>query len=162
EAFCRMMEAGDRDLVGMNNRSYMSDETAQYVYNLFKQVIDTGESVKAIQYEIITLKGNTRFVETSISPIKNAEGTATGFRGIVRDVTERRDAEEALIASEKRFRAVFDNALDGLVIVDDEMRYLDANPAALRKFGMSREELLSHKATDFVKPENAEGFTRFI
>lgn len=162
EAFYRILEISEKEAIGLGYRQYMSEETARRIFDLYHQVYLSGESIKTIDYEIITRKGDSIYVETSISLIKNVEGEAIGFRGIVRDVSKRKHAEQALAESEQRFRAVFDNALDGLVIVDDEMRYLDANPAALRNLGMTRHELLQHRAIDFVRPEKLGGFENFI
>ena len=56
-------------------------------------------------------------------------------RGIVingRDVSEQKRAENALRESDVQFRAVFDGALDAMVVTDDQGRFLEANPAAWR------------------------------
>ena len=63
---------------------------------------------------------------------------------------ERRRAEAALRESEREFRAIFDNASDAFVIIDDSMHYVDVNPAACTLFGISRDELLSHTIMDFA------------
>jgi PAS domain S-box-containing protein len=61
-------------------------------------------------------------------------------------------AEDALREQERQFRAVFENALEPIVIMDDERRYVDANPAACRLFGLTRDELLTRRVDDFVGP----------
>jgi PAS domain S-box-containing protein len=61
-----------------------------------------------------------------------------------------RRAEEAMRASEAKFKAVFEEALDGIVLFDDQMHVLDANPAACRSFGYDCEQLVGHPLTDFV------------
>lgn len=60
------------------------------------------------------------------------------------DVTDHKRAEMELMASEQRFRAVFDGTEDGLIIADSGGRCVDANPAACSLFGMTREELNGH------------------
>lgn len=61
----------------------------------------------------------------------------------------------ALKERERLFRAVFDSALDGMVIVDDEARYDDANPAALAMLGVTRQQLLRRSISDFGQPSDA-------
>jgi PAS domain S-box-containing protein len=61
-----------------------------------------------------------------------------------------RRAEEALRASETKFKAVFEQALDGIVLFDDRMHVLDANPAACRSFDHDCELMVGRPLTDFV------------
>src|SRR6185503_6271152 len=66
-----------------------------------------------------------------------------------RDVTERIEAQQRLEESERRFRAMFDSALDALVVADTTGAFVEANPAACELFGVSRERLLGHRVGDF-------------
>ena len=61
-----------------------------------------------------------------------------------------RRAEEAMRASEAKFKAVFEQALDGIMLFDEHMNVLDANPAACRSFDNDCELLAGHPLTDFV------------
>ena len=63
-----------------------------------------------------------------------------------------RRAEDAMRASEAKFKAVFEQALDGIVLFDEHMNVLDANPAACQNFGREGELLFGHPLTDFVPP----------
>ena len=81
-------------LVGMNNRQYTDEENSRKVYQTFNRVYQTGKPVKNFEWQIIRKDGTRRDVEVSISLIRNAEGHPTGFRGIVQDSTDRKQAEE--------------------------------------------------------------------
>jgi len=59
---------------------------------------------------------------------------------------------QRLEASERQFRAVFDSALDAMVVLDDEGRYLDVNAAACALYGRRREEMLGARVGDFSAP----------
>ncbi|HET7364098.1 MAG TPA: PAS domain S-box protein, partial [Burkholderiales bacterium] len=61
---------------------------------------------------------------------------------ICRDISERKQAETALRASEEQYRAIFNAAADGMVLRDAEFRIVDVNPAFVAMSGYSREELL--------------------
>jgi PAS domain S-box-containing protein len=61
-------------------------------------------------------------------------------------------AEQAVRDSERKFRALFDGALDAILIADDTGRYVDANPAACALVGLSREQLLGMCVADLVGP----------
>src|SRR5712691_3612330 len=69
-----------------------------------------------------------------------------------RDVTLRRRAEDSVRAAAHQFRAVFDGALDAMVIADDEGRYVEVNAAACGLYGVSRSALLGHWIGDFAAP----------
>lgn len=61
-------------------------------------------------------------------------------------------AQQALRQRERQLRAIFEGAHDAILIADDEARYVDANPAALELFGLSREALLGRRVSEFVEP----------
>ncbi len=82
------------EVMGMNNRQYMDEENARKVYQTFNRVYCTGKTAKAFDWEIIRKDGSKRFVEASISLIRDPSGQPTGFRGIARDITERKQVHE--------------------------------------------------------------------
>ena len=73
---------------------------------------------------------------------------------IMRDVTERVRAREALRESESRYRAVLEQASDGIIIADERYRLLEVNARACEMTGYTREELLRMSVTDFLLPED--------
>ena len=82
------------ELMGMNNRQYMSAATAKNVYQTFNTVLKTGQAAKAFDWEMIAKDGSKKIVELSVSLIRDSAGQPSGFRGVARDVSERRKAEE--------------------------------------------------------------------
>ncbi len=92
-AFSRMFGFTEAELIGMNNRQYTDDENARRVYQAFNEVYRTGEPTALVDYEISRKDGEKRNVEVSVSLIRDSIGKAAGFRGTVRDATERKHAE---------------------------------------------------------------------
>lgn len=83
--------------LGENYRQYIDSENAVLVSRTFKKVFDTGKAEKGIIWDIIRKDdGSRRTIEASISLVTDSEGKPTGFRGIIRDITERRRFEERL------------------------------------------------------------------
>ena len=76
-----------------------------------------------------------------------------------------RHAEDAMRRSEARFKAVFENALDGIALINEDQIYLDANPAMCRLLGLPRDGIVGKHASVFIPAEHkaqAEAATRTL
>lgn len=91
---CRISGQRRDEIMGVNYRQYTDEENAAKLFDTFHKVFETGIPAKAFDLEIIAKPGETRNVEISVSLIKNNANEAEGFRGIIRDITERKQAEE--------------------------------------------------------------------
>ena len=96
DSVCRILGYTRAELLGMNNREFTSTETAASMYETFNQVFQTGRPARISDYEIITRNDEIRILSLSASLRKNARGRVLGFRGLVRDVTARKKAEDEL------------------------------------------------------------------
>ncbi len=156
DSLCNIMGYPRDALTGMNNRQYMDEETAREVYQSYNKVYATGKPDKGFEYELLRKDGTTRNVEVSISLIKNSEGKGIGFRGIVRDVTKRKEAEEALKESEGRYRRLVETMNDGLGVQDENGILTYVNNRVSEMFGYSRDEMIGRRVIDFLDHENQE------
>jgi PAS domain S-box-containing protein len=166
DAECKNLGYTREELIGMNNRQYQDETTAQQTYHLFRGLYKTGKPVKATDVEIIRKNGTTGFNEVSASLIRDAEDKPIGFRGISRDITERKRTEsqreaalEALRKSEENFRrSLYDSSL-GVRIVTAEGETLYANQAALDIYGYdSIEEMRETPLKNRYTPESYAAF----
>jgi PAS domain S-box-containing protein len=73
---------------------------------------------------------------------------------IIRDITERKAAVEALRASEERYHTIFSSSVDGMALCTPDGRIAEANPAFCRMHGYTREELLAVESFQFVHPDS--------
>jgi PAS domain S-box-containing protein len=94
DSVCKTLGYSRDELLGMNNRQIMDDEDAKKTFETFNEIYRTGKSVRAFDWILITKDGSRRFIESSVSLIKDSEGSPTGFRGVAKDVTDKRRAEE--------------------------------------------------------------------
>jgi len=151
DSLCRIIGYPRDELMGMNNRQYLDDETAKAVYEVFNGVYRTGEPDRAFGWEAIRKDGTRIFVESSISLMRGSSGEPVGFRGIIRDITERKQAEEALKASEEKLRVIFESITDGIIVSDLEGQIIDENEAAVRLQGYSdKVEVIGRDGFEFI------------
>ncbi len=102
DAECKIIGYSRDELIGMNNRQFQDEASARKTYQLFGQVYLTGKPIKGFDIEIIRKNGTKGFHEDSVSLIRDTEGKPIGFRGLSRDITERKQAEEEKRSLEER------------------------------------------------------------
>jgi PAS domain S-box-containing protein len=96
-----------------------------------------------LEFEIIGLRGQRRWVTTNAVPLRDASGTIQAALGITRDISRRRIAELALVESEERFcKAFYANALPLLITRLSDGMVLDANDAFTKLVNRPRDEIL--------------------
>ena len=100
KTLCKITGYNEDELKGMNYSQYSSAETVSRMHQVFNQIYLTGKPERNVNFDISVKDGNTIAIDLSISPIKKADGTIVGFRGLMRDVTERKKAEEERIKLE--------------------------------------------------------------
>ena len=118
DTICRILGYTREELVGMNNRRYTDKEDFERVFQAYNKVYKTGEPSRGFEWQIIRKDGNKRYIEGSISLHKDSSGKPSGFRGVVRDITERRKIEEKLRGEEQRFRALAEQSSDIILLVN--------------------------------------------
>ena len=100
--------------------------------------------------------GTELWVENSSRAILNDEGTVVYYEGSIRDITERKRTEEALLASEERFRSAFGAAPIGMALVGLDGRWLQVNRALCEIFGYAEAELLATTFQALTHPDDLE------
>jgi PAS domain S-box-containing protein len=97
DAVCTILGYSPAETINMNYRQFIAPEHAAKLERAFERVLLTGNPVQGIEHKIIRKDGTVRSVETYISPTQNLAGDVVGFRGMVRDITRRKEAEKYLI-----------------------------------------------------------------
>ncbi len=88
--------------------------------------------------------------------LRNSQGRAIRMIGAMLDITERIEAENAIRESEQKYRTLFEESLNPIMMVDENARYIDFNKAALEFLERDREELLNREVWDFVPPDKVD------
>jgi two-component system cell cycle sensor histidine kinase/response regulator CckA len=98
-----------------------------------------------LEYRVVRSDGSIGWILDRMETSYDTEGVARSERGFFIDVTARRE-------SEQMSRAVLDNAFEAVLLIDDEGRFVDSNPAACSLFGLSRDELAGRPLSEFAEP----------
>jgi PAS domain S-box-containing protein len=93
-AMCFLLGYSKEELIGTNYREYTREEYIKTLSEAYSHAYQTGKPVLNLQYEVIRKDGSRGFIETSTFVMSNEKGITTGFRGISRDITERKKVEE--------------------------------------------------------------------
>lgn len=96
DAMCRASGFSKEELLGLHYNEYTSGKTTTLLYDVFSEIFKTGNPASILDYEMIRKDGKVKIVAVSASLIRDNEGNPTGFRGIARDITSRKEAEKAL------------------------------------------------------------------
>jgi PAS domain S-box-containing protein len=102
DSLCRMLGYSRDELIGMGNDRYTDPENRKKLFQAFNRVYRTGEPVKDFDWEVIRKDGRKVYGEVSVSLIRSSTGEPIGFRGIARDVTERKRAEKEMAALQEQ------------------------------------------------------------
>jgi PAS domain S-box-containing protein len=94
DATCRQLGYSKEEMGGMNYRVYIRPEDVKAVFKALNRVYRTGKPIRDFAYRSIRKDGSTAFAETTAFPLRNEKGEIIGFRGIRRDVTERKRMED--------------------------------------------------------------------
>jgi PAS domain S-box-containing protein len=113
--------------------------------------------VLRIELEYYRKDGSTLWIEDQISSVRDASGALIGFRGVARDINERRQAEEKLRKSEERFRQITENMLDAVSLIDGKGIIQYASPSHQRILGYTSEDMVGKSVFEFIPPEDMEG-----
>ncbi|MGZ6223727.1 MAG: PAS domain-containing sensor histidine kinase, partial [Syntrophales bacterium] len=156
DALCKHLGYPKEELIGRVYRQYQDETTAKKIYQLYNEVYRTGEPVRAAEAEYIRKDGTKGTYELSVSLLRDTQGKPIGFRGISRDVTERKQAEEALRLSEERYRNIIENIQDGYFEDDLAGNFTFVNDVICRHLGYTKEELIGMNYRKYASEENSK------
>ncbi len=113
-----------------------------------------GEAVPTAEYELVTRDGRIRVAEIRSTPIYKNDAVVS-IVSVARDITAQRKTEQALAASESRFRTMAENITSGIVIME-EGKIIYANNYACQLCGYTREEMISIWGPDLTAAQSGD------
>lgn len=147
------------EFLGMNYRKIMDEENGKKVMRTFNQVYKTKKLVRELGWYVIRKDGSKLYVESTIMPIIEND-VIIGFKGLVRDISDRKKAEDALQNSEKNLRnqvkylnTLMNNLNELFITYDNKGRIISANKRTYDLLGYQKDEKIGRLITDFVVDE---------
>jgi PAS domain S-box-containing protein len=134
-------------LIGKTPAEVFTDGIFDELEIAMKGVVASGQGIDFYQTLPDTGKGE-RYHHLRISPERDERGEVNGILSIGRDITERKQMEDALVVRERQFRALAESTPDPIYRYDRDCRRIYVNPAVTRLSGKSAEELLGSKPAD--------------
>jgi len=115
DSICKIFGYTRDEFMGINYRNIMVSESTQITFRIFNEIYRTGKPTGLVDFELIKKKGARFIGELSASLMMNDRGKPMGFRGVVRDVTERRRIESEWRGSLSKLQGAFKKTIDCLV-----------------------------------------------
>ena len=126
-------------ILGTSLLDHIHPDDVEKVLADFQETLRTGREFPT-RFRVLTADGRVVHLE-EYGKVTMEDGRVVQITGVIRDITDRAIAEQALRDSEERFRAIFDRSHDCIFVVDFEGRFLDANQAALTLLGYRADEI---------------------
>ena len=130
------------DVVGKTDFDFFPEETAQKYFADDKKVLEEGKCIINREEVLILPNGEKRWLLTNKLPLKDEEGNINGLIGMGRDITKRKQAEEVLKKSEKKYRAIVETVQDALLICRND-KILFFNDSFIDLTGYDQNKLFS-------------------
>ena len=122
-----------------------------YVWDEFSRLTERGGVPKTYENPILTKGGEERVISWQNSTLSDGK-VITGTISFGIDITERRKAEELVLENEIRYRSLFENSMDAVLLTSPDGSILEVNPATCRMFGQTAGEICSKGHNGLIDP----------
>nr|WP_232429583.1 bifunctional diguanylate cyclase/phosphodiesterase [Noviherbaspirillum autotrophicum] len=136
----------------------------QHVRQVVHAALQRHERIN-LEYQIVRRDGTVRWVWERATGIKDMHGVYIALEGFIQDITQRKQAEQALHEAEQRYRSIVENAVEGIFQSTPDKGYLAVNPALARIYGYdSPQQMIDHlrdiDSQLYVDPQRRAEFLR--
>ncbi|SFM76933.1 PAS domain S-box protein [Methanolobus profundi] len=151
---CHVLGYEESELIGKNwVRDIVPPEDRDGVSSVFSNVVKGNiDEVSVFENSVLTKNGEKRIIHWNNAYMRDSDGNIIGTLSSGSDVTEERMATMRLKASEEKFRILFENAADAIIIFDTDCNIIDVNSVAFDMLGYKEDELLKMSRHDLVAP----------
>ncbi len=152
-AMCRILGCSAEVLLGSSNRSFLDEENLKKLHEISKTVYHKKRPERLVEWKVLGADGSRRVVEGSMSFVPGKKGEVLGFWGMLKDISERKRAEESLRESEDRLKRILSTVQIGIIIIDAKSHQIRfVNPAASTLIGSNESEIIGKTCHQFICP----------
>jgi two-component system NtrC family sensor kinase len=149
-----------QEMIGTSILVIFPEDTAVRLSNNIKNVFDTGKRI--LVEEKMLIQGREYYNSTSLNSVKDDKGSVIAVTGIVRDITESRQAEEALRQSEEKYRQLVNNLREGIWVIDQDSCTTFVNPSMAEMLGYTTGEMLGRQLFSFMDERGVKLATQLL
>ena len=149
EQIARNLGGKPGDFIG-KSLAEIFPKQAEFHLRRFSKIIH--EKKGATFEDSFPLPDGIRWYSSDIQPVMDSDGSVTGIQILSIDITERKQAEEALMKSEAGYRALSQSAKDAIITIDHSGRIVGWNNSAERTFGYAEKDILGQPLTQILPP----------
>lgn len=162
-AFISIFKYNDEtELIGKNIQNLFIDEYKNKIKQDLKNIVN-GTFKGICDYTAITSEGKKFYIEINGNLIRKEDGSIDSIFWVVRDITSKKLVENALIESESRFRGLFNNSNDAIILQNKDYNIIDVNPAASKLLGYTYQEILTFDFRELLDVNQQKiDYNRFI
>nr|WP_319540854.1 PAS domain S-box protein [uncultured Methanospirillum sp.] len=145
------------EITGRSFEDLIHPEDLPRLLEVFQRSLEEDYSTQGTEYRVRHASGEWRWHISRGHVVRDTVGNISYFMGIAFDITDRREADEALHRSEQRYREIFDNISEGIYLLevteDGRFKNLEVNPALEKSVGIAKSDLIGKYVDETVSPE---------
>lgn len=153
----RQWNCQPEEIIDKRQEELFSPDVAERHRQIIQKIFKTGRPAFVDVQEKIGAQH--RWIEARMIPVLDRDGRVTAVLGIFRDITDRKQAEDALRESEEKFKDLFENASELIQIISPDGRILYVNPAWHNALGYSDKETAGLSIFDIIHPDSKQHCT---
>ena len=154
-AFCRLVGWREDELLGeLPPYRYWPDEEITHLRHALEQALTGKAPPGGLEVRFRRCTGERFDALVLVAPLQDEHGQQIGSIGSIYDITERKRAEAARHASERKYRLLLEQAADGIFVAAPDGTYIEVNTEGCRMLGYTREEILRLNIRDLVLAED--------